>query len=354
MKAEDLFTAIGGVETSRLERSEWEVHDQMGKYQNKTSHLRLGRNILVAALIAATLATTVFAAGYLFFDSPKQMIDTLFGRHPGQESSSWSIPNYKGEVAAEYHSDRVPVNEQAAENMEPHTQSVGQSITWAGHTLTVDASMYDAQTECGFVTYSIENPDGIRPYNVAPYGEISFPYGELMTANHHGRSYVIAEKCTDTKLCATYYYMTRDRERSKDLELTFTFWAGIADPKGFMEQSRSEDIEVSEPDADTKIVIPADTSANLKTASFGGGAVVLSPFSVRIDLTKVTPKQGEFIQELRLRMADGTEQIIMDGNTMNTVLNVGNEAFTEQTLILNRLVNLEDLAAVIVDGTTYQ
>lgn len=354
MKAEDLFTAIGGVETSRLERSEWKVQEQMGKYQRKTSHFRLGRNILAAALIAAMLATTVFAAGYLLFDSPKQMIDALFGRHPGQESSSWSVPDYKGDVAAEYHSDRVPVNEQAVENMAPHTQSIGQSITWAGHTLTVDASMYDAQTECGFVTYSIENPDGIRPYNVAPNGEISFPYGELLEASHHGRSYIIAEKCTDTKLCATYYYKTRDRESSKDLELTFTFWAGIADPKGFMEQSHSEDIKISEPDADTKIVIPADSSANLKTASFDSGAIIVSPFSVRIDLTKATPKQGEFIQELRLRMADGTEQTIMDDNTVNDVLNVGNEAFTEQTLILNRLVNVEDLAAVIADGTTYQ
>ena len=185
MKPEDLFAAIGGVETYRLIQSELSIQQSSRKTEVEDSQMyqkknrRLFPNIMVAVLIAAMLATTVFAAaGFILFESPKQMIDALFGNKTGYDDAAWSVPDYQGDVAAQYHSDRAPVDNSIAETLASQAETIGQSITYAGHTLTVDTNMYDAVTKCGFVTYTIENPNGLRPYSVGPTGEVFFPAGE--------------------------------------------------------------------------------------------------------------------------------------------------------------------------------
>lgn len=312
------------------------------------NHRRLFPNIMVAILIVAMLATTVFAAvGFILFDNPKQMIDTLFGNNTGYDNADWSVPDNKGDVAAEYHSDRTPVDASIAEELAPQAEAVGQSITYAGHTLTVDANLYDAATKCGFVTYTIENPNGIRSYNVGPTGEISFPYGELLNTNQYGKSYIIQEKCTDTTLCATYYYQTRNPQNT-DLEMSISFWAAVEDPKAFMEQPVEEAMKYT--DSEEKIVIPAKTSSEIHTAEFGNGAVLLSPFSVQLNVTQLLEDNYESIKELKFTFSDGTEYVVENKNTINYLFNVADEGFTENALLLNRLVDVEQVAAVTING----
>lgn len=355
MKSEDLFAAIGGVESSRLERSELTVnqssrntHEEETKMYQK-NHRRLFPNIMVAILIVAMLATTVFAAvGFILFDNPKQMIDTLFGNNTGYDNADWSVPDNKGDVAAEYHSDRTPVDDSIAEELAPQAEAVGQSITYAGHTLTVDANLYDAATKCGFVTYTIENPNGIRSYNVGPTGEISFPYGELLNTNQYGKSYIIQEKCTDTTLCATYYYQTRNPQNS-DLEMRISFWAAVEDPKAFMGQPVEDAMKYT--DSEEKIVIPAKTSSEIHNISFGNDAVMLSPFSVHVNLQLLTTKDYSFVKELKLTFKDGTEYVVKDDNTLNCLFEVGNENSTEATMMMNRLVDVDNVVSITVNGS---
>lgn len=346
MTPEDLFSAIGGVESSRLERTElgmssWNK-EETTMYAKKT---RVLRSVLIAAIVTVMLATTVFAAGYILFENPKQMFDALFGKT--YDNVEWSVPDYKGDVAAEFHSDRVPVDESVAETLEKSVETVGQSITWHGHTLTVDTNVYDAVTKCGFVTYTIENPKGIREYNVAPNGEVCFPYGELLKSNQYGRNYVIQEKCTPTTLCATYYYQTRNPQNT-DLELTFCFWAAIEDPQAYMQQPAETQQDIQ--DCEEKIIIPGKTTTDIKTRVFGDGAVTLSPFSVTLDLTKL-PEDGDGTLQLTFR--DGTEYIVRDLTTVNYLFSVGASDYSENTLMMNRLIDVDSVTTVFADGVQF-
>ena len=82
MKPEDLFLAIGQVESTRLARTELTVPSQETKEDTtmNAKPRRILRNLLVAVLIISMLAVTAYAAvGFLIFDSPEDMISTIFG-----------------------------------------------------------------------------------------------------------------------------------------------------------------------------------------------------------------------------------------------------------------------------------
>ena len=88
MKREDLFLAIGQVESSRLERSELAVPSREPE-EDKTMSVRprrIFRNLLIAAVIVSLLTVTAYAAvGYLIFESPEAMITAIFGDKTGYD-----------------------------------------------------------------------------------------------------------------------------------------------------------------------------------------------------------------------------------------------------------------------------
>lgn len=196
MKAEELFLAIGEVESSRLTRSELTAARPSGQREQEEPQMkkrnvsRILRNLLVAALIVSALAVTAYAvAGFVIFDSPQDMISGLFGDKTGydhKDVTHFTDPEKPGEVYDIPAYDRVPVDESvAASEAVPLVSPVGQSISWEGYTLTVDANMYDQVTKCGVLTYTLENPDGIADYALQENGEIYFPEGEILDINQY-------------------------------------------------------------------------------------------------------------------------------------------------------------------------
>lgn len=234
MKREDLFLAIGAVEEERLFRSEWSLQEpsltQMEEPEMKKSvnKKRIIRNLLVAALIVSTLAVSVFAAtGYLLFGSPEEMLSSIFGDETGYDHSEGSIrPDPEGPpsgILVEPTYDRVPADETVVqEDIAPNVDFVGQSISFDGYTLTVDAFMYDSVTKCGFFTYLLENPDGVSGYKLQSNGQIWYDGApDIVRVNHYGYPHIIQEKTTDTCLAATYYFQY-DRRWGEDLVISFS------------------------------------------------------------------------------------------------------------------------------------
>lgn len=257
MKREDLFAAIGQVESSRLARSELEMtnpspveQEEPNMTKKRISTGRIIRNLLAAAIILSMLGITAYAvAGYVIFDSPQDMLTSIFGDQTGydhKDVTHWTDPEKPGEIYDTPAYDRVPVDEEVMQSeAAPLVSPVGQSISWKGYTLTVDANMYDKVTKCGVLTYTIENPDGLPHYEVANNGEVWFPEGEIVDINQYGYSYVIKDQSTQNKLTATYYYRLSDRG-SGTLELTIYQWAIISPNetdqilKGLIEQAKQE------------------------------------------------------------------------------------------------------------------
>jgi len=413
MTREDLFAAIGAVEESRLLRSEMAVSSvETGTKTGKRS--RIFRNFLIAAIIVSMLAVTAYAVGgYLIFDSPEAMITAIFGDKTGYDHkgvTTWEDPEKPGSIYENPGFDRVPVDEKlAVEEILPHISAVGQSFTWRGYTLTVDAVMYDSVTQCGLLTYQLTNPDGIKPYNVEATGEV---WGHPVNFNKGGEAYIIQEKTSDTCLSVAQYFWY-DPEDTRDMELTISQWTFVEPGPEYqahiMElfeeikqeytleeaiaayiQEHGQDeydrilAESTEEQMENycygvlwtkrleelytcpeKITIHPDLESELNHITFYGGAITISPISMMIDVSGMaflhTDIYGKFhvsadnIRDLIIRYADGTEYIVLS-ETVNNTADVGNSqidgagAYVQCKILFNRIIDVNEISAVYVNG----
>ncbi len=204
MKAEELFYAIGGLGELRLERTE----------QKRSGHSggKLGRRLLMAAVITTALIGTAFAAvGFLLYDSPAQMIQGLYGEHTGfdkEEPSLVSDPQKPWpNVMVQPGYEKTPVEETVAQELEKWVSPVGQTVETDGYKLTVDAYVYDNETRSGFITLALEYDEPLDETRLQkqPNGGI-FPY--MVGFNQYGYAYQISEKTRDGCLAMTYYFHT--------------------------------------------------------------------------------------------------------------------------------------------------
>lgn len=406
MKREDLFLAIGQVEESRLARSEWTVSSPSSKEDKtmKARPRRAIRNLLAAAVIVSMLAVTAYAvAGFLIFDSPEDMISTIFGDKTGFDHSDGSIrPDPNGPptgIIVEPTYDRVPADaEVVASEAAPLVEAVGQSISWGGYTLTVDANLYDSVTKCGMVTYLLENPEGFPEIKLQSNGEIWS--GDVVEVNQYGYPYIIQERTTPTCLAAVYYYQLRNPETT-DLELTLSSsvitgseeyrraWAerkeqlmrevpeeeAIALKKeqlgeywGWYQETftREEIVESGYEDmmyekigevyteemltCPDKIVIPEAAQGEMSNITLGDGAVTLSPIAATIRKQEIENLGESFMGLFKICFADGSEYVVQDGYVENRVFAVTDAEETELTYMFNRIIDVNEVVCVIVDG----
>ena len=287
-----------------------------------------------------------------------------------------------------------------AEEAAPLVSPVGQSISWEGYTLAIDANMYDSVTKCGLLTYTLENPEGLD-YSLQSDGEVWFPGGEVISFSQYGYSYIIQDKSTDTKLTATYYYQLRNMEDT-DLEISLSQWANMnvqeyqqwfVDTKQQLKQEVSEeeayeyvkqltgedfaqveaetsresiveqgydamayermgvlDDQEEQTDTPDRIIIPAADSGEMSSVTLGNGAITISPVAMCIDMAKIENYPQEFIGTAKIRFADGTEYAVKDDYTENFVFNVGSSDGTDSTFMFNRLVDVNAVTSIVMDG----
>ena len=420
MTADDLFEAIGQVESSRLLETEGGLSVGKGdKPAKKWTAGRIIRNLLAAALILSTLSITAYAAvGYLIFDNPQQMISALFGDKTGYDHKGvthWTDPEKPGSVHDNPAYDRVPVDEGlAATEVAPHVDAVGQSLSWGGYTLTVDANLYDPATKCGVVTYTLENPAGLAPYTVGEEGRLYFK-GELLDTNQYGYSYLIPDKTTDTKLTAAYYYQIYN-PREDFLTLSLTECAAdsleeqdakLDEIRGKIEvrirQEKSEEeimdymehhycggdwpwfqenytreelvekgykalAENSEeyitfyqqyaaslvcPD---KITLTKDTQQQMQHISAAGGNILVSPIAIYIDEFAESPAEPRAgFDQVVLEFAQGEPYVVRDDSIPleNSMFCVSGIEKDDTTLMFNRLVDIQNVTKVVLDGVEF-
>ena len=402
MRAEDLFQAIGSVEESRLARTELSVSSRENQEDRtmKIRPTRIIRNFVAAAIIVSMLAVTVYAVtGFLIYDSPEEMVSAIFGDQTGFDHSEGSIqPDPWGGpegILVEPTFDRVEADEAVvAEDVAPYVSPVGQSISWEGYTLMIDANLYDASTKCGLVTYTLESNDPLG-YSLQSNGEVWFPTGELVGFNQYGYSYIIQDQSTDTKLTATYYYQLRNPETT-DLVITLSGWAGrsreeenrmmeelkqqvrqefseeeaLAFQKKYVGDSwywfeanrtREENIEAGyealaylrmeeAENCPDQIVIPEQPQSEMTSITLGGGTVVLSPVAITVNEREIENLGHSFMGLMKVKFDDGTEYTVQDGYISNYVFNVSDEEETAHTYMFNRVIDVEKVTSVVVDG----
>lgn len=198
MKQEDLFRAIGELDSLRLAKTEEDLSMKSG--------MKITRRLLIAAVVTALLAGSAYAAHYFLYDSPKEMVNGLYGSDASlapSEASDEQKPWPNSYVLPGY--DKRPVDETTAQAMEGWISPVGQTLKNGGYQLTVDAYVYDSAMKVGFVTLALEHDKPIAEADLMMQrnGEI---IPGMVEFTQYGRCYIIPEKTTDTTLAMTYYF----------------------------------------------------------------------------------------------------------------------------------------------------
>ena len=326
-----------------------EIVQEVLNLKNKKRMKFRATTLIAAVLLVCALATSAFAyTSFVVYENPGQMLEALFGS--GKE------PNYDGDIYVDDVGQtmrdpafqREELNKDAAEEyVAPYIFEVGQSVTYAGNTLTVDAVSYDPNTQCGVVYVHLENPNGVPEYSLQSSGELIWNGPSVIRAkNGSGVVYFLDEaNSDDTSLSLAGYFYMGDWMKKAEL----TIYMGDLDG------------EVTE-----EITIPLEGVAPMEHITLGNGGIQLSPIGLVVhgDKLGILSNSGETHADyVCIRYADGSEYLVEDDTGAVPVINYakgymepGDGYSTNRkcsTYLLNRIVPVKEVTAVIVDGVSY-
>jgi len=301
---------------------------------------RVVRCVFIAALLGSMLALTAFAyTGFVVYENPGQMLDAFFGENGYAHVEAETITVDKGEAGLSQwqtpEMDREPVNETLAQELvAPHISAVGQTISHEDYTMTIEAYSVETETNTAMVYYTIENPNGVTGYSLQSNGEVWWPGGELICCNQGIRNYIIQDQTTEEKLYIAGYISISDSLQDEGIYLKFyNSGSGISLPV-------------------------QENTGGMKTITLADGDIVISPISIVIygkGLGIMNEGDETIVHSLVIRYSDGTEYLVEDDGVMNYAYATSERRLNSHvTYCLNRIVDLDNVTAVVVNGTEYQ
>lgn len=300
---------------------------------------RLTRTLIIAAVLICTLTLTVAAADMMtrkLTGDTVSVLDSFFGSG-GDYAEGGGIVAYDDYGKLEINMpawSREPLDMEAAERLvAPYLYTLEENtVTVDGFTYTVHAVLYDSSTATAMIRWSVENPDGLGKYGIGANGEFSIQEGSDMCAVVGGRDYIDTVHSTDTKLYISSYAVDWQDE------LTCTFGRWYDWDKG-KEKAWSDTVELT---------IPRDDRGGMPTVT--GGSVTISPVAVRFDKIHV-----DDLAECVIVFADGSEYVVFsdDRFVRNTTYGLGDAKGKYSTYTFNRIVDVERVTAIIVNGEEY-
>lgn len=370
MRQEDLFLAIAAADDDWLLQSEDDTENHVIFVPK--SRMRLWKAILAAAIAVSILALTACAAiGFLFYDSPLEMLETFFGTNTKYlQRDDWFVGNNR--LGQTYFAgfERYPIDGEIAESLEKRIQPVNQSINWNGYTLTVDGYLYDSSTDCGVITYAIESP-GHRKisqfYRIQPNGALYYRDGELICANQLRKDYIVKDKSSEHKLVVVSYFYNGDRVQNLELNLSFGTYMSSFEFYEFLDEEQKklsgpitaddmkvifkkwEDMKEISPDS---ILIDLKDEKSLDNIQTENGAILISPMALTIQREELE-LEGGTIKEVIITYTDGTEFVVHTGDTENFFLRYDKKDSAEVCYIFNRLVDVSRISSVRINDLEF-
>ena len=308
----------------------------MTTQRKKHKSMRINRTLLIAAVLVCALTLSVAAAGALthkFAGDTVSVLDNFFG-NSGDYAESDSVVAYDndGKLVINMPAwSRESLDMETAERLvAPYLYTLEENtVTVDGFTYTIHAVLYDSGTETAMIRWSVENPDGLGKYGIGRNGEFCVQEGSDIFAVVGGRDYIDTVHSTGTKLYISSY--------AADWQEAFTceFGRWYDWDKG-TENARYDTV---------KITIPCDDRGGMPTVS--GDGVTVSPVAVRFDSICV-----DDLQECSIVFADGSEYILFSDEqfVMNTTYGLGDAHGKFSTYTFNRIVDVERVAAVMING----
>lgn len=214
------------------------------------------------------------------------------------------------------------------------------TLTAGGYTLKLSSFLMDEQG-MGIVTCTLENPDGVS-YEECGYGEVDLPVSISLWQSPGRNGYMDAN-----------IYLNRTESTDKCLQLAVYFGTFRTYEKGspiYMELSESgKDSTCGQMEICPKAYLP--------TAVFSaeGHSLRVSALGITVD----NPVPVEFTEdELIIRYADGSDYAVTSkarnqSNRLVCYLQSEGETYTANCSVFNRLVDIEAIASVSMEGHYY-
>lgn len=319
-----------------------------GKRRPAKRGLRPVRTALIAAALAAALCVTAMAAYQIFrqdveVNKPQLVQGILGGGEVAWDSEERSY-DARGSLIYCPKRELVPVDvERAMELLGDYLPPSGYQWQLGDCTFTVEGYVLDEHTGTGRVYYTLERPGGF------PEGAVHWDKGtlnkeklgldmsdfEIRSATDWpwfgSRQYVDVDRSTQERLVIVQGLATAQEDWRAEDGLRFGLLGEILEMPGVKS-------------------LPAMDIADPET---GETVVTLSAIGVEVRYPTSETAHG-YIGYLALEYADGTSYVIREGGTDNADYAIGDEHLTRLRLCFNRLVDPNQVAAVIVDGTRYE
>lgn len=343
MKFEELYKST----FDQVVASPETVREVLNMKQKKYKRFRFPA-MAAAVLLACALATTAFAyTGFVVYENPGEMMNAFFGGSASDEGSI--VVDEYGQAYIYPSFQREELNVEAAEEyVAPFTYEVGQSVSAGVNTLTVEGYTYDANTRCGLLYLRLQMPNGFPEYGMERSGQLIW-HGQEQIRTPVGMELFAQEgSVSETEMILAGYFYVPDYYEQEDFPL-------------YLNNGQWEN--------DPHLDIPLENIGQMQCITAGNGGVQIAPFAVVVHGDKLgilNEGMETILSYLAIRYADGSEYVILDDDGALPVMNYArghmergkyNDGYVSDrycaTYLLNRIVALDDVTEIIVDGVTY-
>ena len=371
MKTMDLFDMIedqsvqlqphGVVNMKKIE--ELTMHKIALQSTNPVRRRRsLGVYLLAAALITLLMATTVFAyVGFTQYENPLQMLATFYGNEEMESIEGGEVfidDEYKPYTVVQPTIERVPLDEELAEEVTPPIAAVGQTVSWGNDTLTIVAHQHDKNLGAGTIYYTVENPTGVEGYATQYDGNLHWPNGEIMFLKGCAwENYIIPSETTDTRLSIACYYhgteRTEERREQDNIEMCF--------------YDTNKTIQLSKYASETETIALMSENGEILISSIGMDVRIQDMEFLQYDT--ILDAEGDEcplvneadINYVAVRFADGSEYVVHKDKGDELISNCVDVSIYQQdytfgdtiTYMFNRIIDPNLITAVVINETAY-
>lgn len=335
--------------------------------EQKRAPRRALRTALIAAAVAAALCVTAGAAYQYYVRQnvpvdPNQTVQNI----GGGGLPSWQQEEFHDPDHANVH--HYPRREVVSTDPAQARALVGDCLPETGYqwqiedyTLTVEGYLLDEQTGTAKFYYTIEHPGGFGE------GAVDWEHGLLNWDkikptvtfktksavsdgwdSFGGRVYVDTARSTEEKLCIVDSGANFEGWKAAD---GFTVAFHI---QGDVHTINGNTIR-DDPELETELELPGLKSlpAVTLTGPATGKPVLLSAIGLKLDCEDM-----DEVGKITVEFADGTQYVVQDSakDLDNSDYGLGSGSRPEMTLrmVFNRLVDVDQVSAVTVDGARYE
>lgn len=335
--------------------------------EQKRAPRRALRTALIAAAVAAALCVTAGAAYqyYVRQNVPVDQDQTVQGI-AGAGQPSWDAERTYDEFGKTEHNwynrQTVPADpDQALALLGDYLPESGYQWQIEDFTLTVEGYVLDEHTGTAKFYYTVEHPGGFPEDAVDwEHGYLNYTANILYVAVHPmseefyfgGRTYVDVDRSTPEKLCLVNSGATSDVgwKAEDGVRICFSIpgeehQEDVGDQHIIIRDAHRAEGELELPGVKS---LPARTAADAAT----GRTVELSAIGMTAYLG-----ESEMNHRIEIEYADGTRYLVEDGS--NNIDNgdygllIGGAPDWSVRKVFNRLVDVDQVTAVTVDGVRY-